>query len=647
MTSPPAGNLRKPAYGSEHMLPTGSARIRYVLVGIGLCATAALSARLLWMIRSGVTLDIDDLVAYAAFLSACGAAPFALAMLWRRHLGLNRAPVRHVRPRWLSPLVASAVLSVGLASLALLIYTLARESVERSVQHRLEAIGALKASLAAAWIDDSSDDIRIWISSPEFFKLIEDWRSHGPADVQARVQLIARLHEHSRTSQYIEIGLRDPATGALLLTTGAEDDSPEVRRAVLAAVTTLHPVLDPTPWASRDSTGTPLDVGFLGTVQLPEGAGKFVIHIGIDTQHELYPMIELWPGNATAAEVLLLRREGSAMVVLNDTVSTEKGPVARRLEAQSSQSIGAALLAGRSGHLQGDDDRNQRVLAFAQPVEGTDWFLVAKLDRAEAFAELNRIVLVVALNGAGLLLIGAWWWLENRRLAGVERQHQRERTEQAERLADLSRRVVSLQEDERRLLASELHDRTGANLATININLKAIASSVVIHQPDDEALLRETRDLLTDTIASIREFCGELRPSALDYGGLAPAIEHHLKQFTRRTGIAAQMDCKGYSSRCAPPIESVLFRITQEAVLNCAKHSQASKVDVSLSATTTGVMLVIADNGVGFVPDQLGLAGQSTGSGLLNMRERAAFAGGTFAIETGPGRGTRITVEVG
>ena len=136
MTSQPAGNLRKLAHGSEHRLPSGIARIRYAVVGIGLCATAALSARLLWMIRSGATLDVDDLVAYAAFLSVCGAAPFALAMLWRRHLGLVRDPVRHARPRWLSPVVAAAVLSVGLASLALLIYTLARESVERSVRHR-------------------------------------------------------------------------------------------------------------------------------------------------------------------------------------------------------------------------------------------------------------------------------------------------------------------------------------------------------------------------------------------------------------------------------------------------------------------------------------------------------------------------------
>ena len=319
----------------------------------------------------------------------------------------------------------------------------------------------------------------------------------------------------------------------------------------------------------------------------------------------------------------------------------------RRLEARSPRSIAVALADGKTGHIQGDDGNNERVLAYARAVEGTDWVVVAKLDRSEAFAELNRIVLLAAVNGAGLLLIGAWWWLENRRQAAAHRQHQLERAEQALQVANLSRRVVAVQEDERRVLANELHDRTGANLATININLKAIANSVVIHRPDDDALLRETRDLLADTIADIREFCGELRPAALDYAGLASAIEHHLKLFTRRTGIAAQMDHQGYSTRCAPPIESVLFRITQEALLNCAKHSQATKVDVSLSATSRAVTLVIADDGVGFNPEQLGLGGQSTGNGLLSMRERAAFAGGTFAIETGPGRGTRITVEVG
>jgi len=273
--------------------------------------------------------------------------------------------------------------------------------------------------------------------------------------------------------------------------------------------------------------------------------------------------------------------------------------------------------------------------------------LVAKLDRAEAFAELNRIFAVAALSGAGLLLLGAWWWLEHRRLATLERQHALERTEQAVRLAELSRRVVAVQEDERRRLASELHDRTGSNLATIGLNLKSVASRASAPGSDNEALLDETRELLVDTIASIREFCGELRPAALDYGGLAPAIEHHLRLFTRRTGITVQMKHERYATRCAPPIESVLFRIAQEALLNCAKHSHASKVEVTLSGASGQATLVIADDGVGFDPEQLGQAGRNVGSGLLNMRERAAFVGGKLTVESAPGHGARIIVQIG
>lgn len=620
--------------------------IRYALVVVGTCAMVAFSVHMFWVTEAGAAMAFDRALFYSAFLLVCAAAPFALAALWRKQSGLARDPLERARPRWLSPVVASAVLSVGIGSLALLLYQLSLESLERSVQRRLEAVGTLKASLVEAWINDSGDDIRIWTTTPEFFTLIEDWRGQGPGNLRAREQLIGRLHEHARTSQYAEIGLLDPTTGELLLTTGAATDSFDSRRRAIAAASSLHPVLDEAPSAYKGEREAGLNVGFFGAIQLPGSAGKLVIHVGIDPKHELFPVIEQWPGESATAEMLLLRREGASMVVLNDPVTGPAGSVARRLDARSPRSIGAALLEGKVGHLEGLDDRNQPVLAFARQVDGTSWILVAKLNRVEAFAELNRIAALAGASAGALLLVGAWWWLQQRRHVALERQHQLERAEQAVQLAELSRRVVAVQEHERRQLASELHDRTGANLAAININLKSIANAAPSHRPNDEALMQETHDLLADTIASIRDFCGELRPAVLDYAGLAPAIEHHLQLFARRTGIEAELDSQRYGDRCAPPIESVLFRIAQEALLNCAKHSRANKVSVSLSSMSGQIELVIADDGIGFVPEQLGLVGQA-GNGLLHMRERAAFAGGTFALETGPGQGTRITVQIG
>ena len=330
-----------------------------------------------------------------------------------------------------------------------------------------------------------------------------------------------------------------------------------------------------------------------------------------------------------------MQRMGDAMVVVNDSRGKHSGRAARRMSTSASHSIGILLSQDKGGFIRGDDDHGHAVLAYAQPVTGTSWILVGKLDESEAFAELNRIVLLVASIAAALLLLGAWWWVEL------------ERAEQDKRLAELSRRVVSVQEDERRRLATELHDRTGANLAAINLNLKYIAQAVPLRGADDEALLNETRDLLADTVVSIREFCSDLRPAILDYAGLAPAIEHSVAQFSRRTGIDFKVDHHGFSGRCRPDVESVLFRITQEALLNCAKHSHANTVRVTLVKNADHVTLTIADDGVGFAPGSLGQAGQDTGKGMLHMRERAAFAGGTLAVESAPGNGTRITVEVG
>jgi signal transduction histidine kinase len=610
----------------------------------GLCTAAAVLARSV-LTSGGLDLGSDEFLAYVFFIFVGAAVAFSLASLWRRRP--ERLPLAAVGswPRsWSSPTVAGAILCAGLAALALLVYLLVHQSVERSVRARLQAVGTFKASLAKAWIDDSRDDIRIWTSSPEFIQLIEEWRSHG-SDVEAKARLIARLREHARTSQYVELGLRDPATGALLLTTGTEDDSPAVRGAAMAAAAAAHPMLDPLPEASKDGAGRALEVGFLGTVRLA-GPREFVVHVGIDPDHELYPMIELWPGDASTAEVLLLRHDGSSLAVLNDTAVTKAGQIARQLDDASPHSIGAALIAHGAGPLQGVDDRGHHVLAFASAVEGTNWLVVAKLDRAAAFAELDRIALLAVSLGTALLLVTAWWWRDQRRQAHAEQLREHERAEQAVELANLSRRVVSAQEDERRRLASELHDRTGANLATIDINLSAITKHRLDRGPDHDALLRETRDLLADTIASIRDFCGELRPAALDYAGLAPAIEHHLHVFTRRTGIAAALDHSGYCTRCAAPVEAVLFRIFQEAVLNCAKHSRATRVDVTLSSAAGRVSLTIADNGVGFAVEQLGQAGPATGSGLLGMRERAALAGGALVLDSAPCRGTRVAVQL-
>lgn len=218
---------------------------------------------------------------------------------------------------------------------------------------------------------------------------------------------------------------------------------------------------------------------------------------------------------------------------------------------------------------------------------------------------------------------------------------ERERVRQAQRLTELSHRLVATQENERRQLAAALHDSTSPNLATLDIVLRAAAE-----QPHDSALLLEDAlALLRETTQDIRDVCSALRPAVLDYAGLAAALESYAQHFADRTGIAVRVDGRQVP-RLGAEVESHLFRVAQEAMTNSAKHSGASAIDIRLSLAGELTTLTVADDGCGFVPDALGKDGRRQGLGLLTMRERAEFVGGRCVIESCPGAGTRVVVSM-
>lgn len=216
-----------------------------------------------------------------------------------------------------------------------------------------------------------------------------------------------------------------------------------------------------------------------------------------------------------------------------------------------------------------------------------------------------------------------------------------------ERMAELSRHLVVVQESARRRLSGELHDRTSPNLASIGVHLNIITADL---QEENLAVLEErladVRALIEDTTASIREICSDLRPPVLDYSGLQAALQHYVSQFRRRTNMVVHLACDQAGGRLAPALESALFRIVQEALTNCSKHSRAESIAVELGLDGEHVSLTVSDDGVGFDPSALGNTTHTSGLGLLLMKEMAEFSGGKFTLESTPGMGTRITVEM-
>jgi signal transduction histidine kinase len=213
------------------------------------------------------------------------------------------------------------------------------------------------------------------------------------------------------------------------------------------------------------------------------------------------------------------------------------------------------------------------------------------------------------------------------------------------RRRELALAAIVAREHERRRLAAELHDSTGANIAAARLNLLTIDKSLPPDRESERTLLAQALELLTEASTSIRTLCRELRPAVLDRFDLAHGIRHSAERFSRSTGIVVELDLQQTDRPCGAEVDLMLLRIAQEALENCARHSGATRVSVSLRREGTRMVFTIADDGVGFDPGQLAADADGTGIGLLNMLDRASVAGASFRVDSAPGRGTRVIVE--
>ncbi|MDQ2692006.1 MAG: histidine kinase, partial [Chloroflexota bacterium] len=214
------------------------------------------------------------------------------------------------------------------------------------------------------------------------------------------------------------------------------------------------------------------------------------------------------------------------------------------------------------------------------------------------------------------------------------------------RLRMLSQRLVEVQEDERRALARELHDRVGQTLAALNINLIIINSQL---SPDVAeqigTRLNDSMKLVAETIALVRDVMTDLRPAVLDDYGLQAALEAHVSQYISRYDINVKFEKPERPlPRLGASVEMTFLRIAQEALMNIARHAQATQVRLSLRQDEEEICLSIQDNGIGIQSWQE--ANRPGSHGLTIMRERAEAFGGNLHVRSIPGEGTTIEASV-
>lgn len=280
-------------------------------------------------------------------------------------------------------------------------------------------------------------------------------------------------------------------------------------------------------------------------------------------------------------------------------------------------------------------DFNYRWVIVAPIVKQNKVHGLMQVDRPDAItgfdAEATEIIFTIARTTAIAL--------ENAKL--IEELGQKEQL-----LHHLVDKIITAQEDERKRLASDLHDGIIQSLIAIWYRLQRITSDIHRVPMELNNEITNLTNMLGEQIQDIRRILYDLRPIILDNYGLVPAIQSHAGKIQEQNGIKINLSIQGEDLRFTPQIEITLFRIIQEALNNVIKHSGATMVDIKFAADEHKVQMSIRDNGTGLKEGQIDLPKSDSGLGLVSIQERALLLNGTCTIDSWPGQGTRIRITV-
>jgi signal transduction histidine kinase len=210
----------------------------------------------------------------------------------------------------------------------------------------------------------------------------------------------------------------------------------------------------------------------------------------------------------------------------------------------------------------------------------------------------------------------------------------------------LSRELLSAQEEERKKISRELHDVIAQTLAGINVRLAALKKAAAFNTADLESNIARTQLLVQQSVEIVHRFAGELRPTVLDDLGLIPALHTFMKSFKEQTGIHVSLSVFAEVEKVNGDKRTVLYRVTQEALTNVARHALASEAEVKIWKVDGEICLTVKDNGKGFPAEHVSHTRKRKRLGLLGMRERVEMVNGKLNVESAEGKGTTIHARI-
>ena len=324
--------------------------------------------------------------------------------------------------------------------------------------------------------------------------------------------------------------------------------------------------------------------------------------------------------DAEATALARLEPDGVMVIVASGGTARDELPVGTRLELDSDTAIGKVLRTGRSARVDDFGSSSERAgrlgircsVAVPITVEGALWGSIgAGTNRAQFPDDAEQRM------------------LEFTELAGTAIANADSRDE----LDASRRRIVAASDEARRQIERDLHDGTQQRLVTLLLQLAAVRDAA----PAGEVLIAELSRIqseLGSALEELREMSRGIHPSILSEGGLGPA----LRALARRSTIPVELDVTT-ERRLAEPIEAAAYFVASEGLANATRHAHASRIDISLALGNGGLLLSIRDDGVGG-------ADSGHGSGLVGLHDRVEALGGTIRIESPPGAGTLLVVEL-
>lgn len=256
----------------------------------------------------------------------------------------------------------------------------------------------------------------------------------------------------------------------------------------------------------------------------------------------------------------------------------------------------------------------------------------AKLSETFDSLRLRLIMMLATTLGVGLALA----IFTVRRTLRLERDSQHAREE----LTKLSARLLSAQEEERRNISRELHDEVGQSLSALLMEAGNAARTVPEGSLEVRRHFESIKKLAEASVNVIRNMTLLLRPSMLDDFGLVPALEWQAREVSKRTGLRVHVAAEESADELSDELKTCIYRVVQEALHNCARHSKARSVKVIVRHEPSRIILSVEDDGHGFD------ARRVRGLGLVGMEERVHHLGGAFEVESRPGTGTKVAVEL-